>query len=179
MLNCIVVFALVISKSIEFSLKGEFSQSKLESDQYLDFTSIENAYSANNVIAILACLFIPFRFYTLLSHFNFFTPFASLLNVLYRITPGLTTFSALLLVLVLSWNLGFYFFFSAFCFDFKSYVSSLISLIFYNFWESADYAYMVRYSPHSFIFIGTVVVVVIARFTAFVLVVFMGVFMYK
>jgi len=124
-------------------------------------------------------LFVPFRFFTLLSHFKFFTPFATMIKVFYRMTSQLLVFMLIGGIIILTWTLGIYFFFAPYVYNFRNYQSSLIAVILYNFWEEQDYRYMMSNSPHRFIFIGAVCIIIVARYTALVLVVTLGVFIFK
>lgn len=54
-----------------------------------------------------------------------------------------------------------------------------MAVMFYNFWDDEDYMYMISHSPHKFIFIGAVVIVLIGRYSALVLVIALSVFLYK
>ena len=177
--NWIIVFALIISKIIEISLKNDMNNEKLNGIEYVDFSGIEDASSVTNGLAIFACLFIPFRLYTLLSHFKFFAPFATLINIFYRILPGLITFCLIMLVLIVIWTLGIHFFFSSYIFAFKTYFTALVNVVFSNFWEDDDYQYMIMNSPYSILFVCVIIIVQIARYSALTLVIFMGVFLYK
>lgn len=90
--NCIIIVAMLISKMIEFSYEATYNESEFDNNRYIDFSDLEGTTAANNSLAILASLFIPFRFFTLCSHFKFFNPFATLIKVYFRMLGELLVF---------------------------------------------------------------------------------------
>ena len=52
--NCTLVFALIIAKIIEITMKNNMNNEKLNTSEYLDFSGIEDAVSVTNGLAIFS-----------------------------------------------------------------------------------------------------------------------------
>lgn len=178
-LNCILQITMVITKIYEFSIESTFDVNEIDKNEFVNFAPLESTTAVNNSLAILATLFIPFRFFTLCSHFKFFNHFATMIKVYYRMFGQIIMFIVLAIVILISWTAGLYFFFNPYCYKFRNFPISLVSVLLFNFWEDDDYQYMIRSSPHEFIFVGAVIFVLLSRYIAFILIATMGVFLYK
>ena len=64
-LNCLIVISLSISKIIELLIKLDHDQNSIDSSDFVNFNSLQDAIVVTNFFLVLATLFIPFRFFIL------------------------------------------------------------------------------------------------------------------
>ena len=178
-LNCLIVISLSISKIIELLIKLDHDGDSIDSPNFVNFNSLQDAMVVTSFLIILATLFIPFRFFILCSHYNFFKPFSSLLNILFRILPGFITSIIIIMINVVVMSNSFYFLFSPFSEAFSTYGRSFISIIFFDFWNDEDFEFMTVSSPFDIAFMFAIVFVVVSRYGILVFMIIMGVFLYK
>ena len=178
-LNWAWVLALWISKFIELTLEAEFTDEELAKEQYFNFKNLVNIFYANNFIAITCALFIPFRFFTLLSHFKFFAPFWAMIKVFYRMLGGLVTYMIIMAIIIMTWTSALFFFLEPFCFKFRTYQDSIVAVLMLDFWNDDDYQYMIAESQYSYIFSLIIVIVQFLRTSSISLYIALSVFLYK
>lgn len=145
---------------IQISLGSEFTDQKLNSREYVNFDSIVGVQIVTHVLSILSVFFVPFRFFTLCSHFKFFTAIANMLKIYFRMLFGLLTFFIIIMAIVLIWTFPIFMLLSPYCYEFRDYPTSIITVLMKDFWEENDYKFMVRESPYEFLFSIIVITVI-------------------
>ncbi|CAI2387887.1 unnamed protein product [Moneuplotes crassus] len=178
-LNIAFIFGISICKLVQFTLESEFDDDKLNGDKYLNFYSLINIDILLNSLAVICGIFIPFRFFILCSHFQFFKPFAAILAILYRMMAGLMIFIIIFAIFIISWTSVLFFFLQPYLFKFRSFSSSLTAVLIYEFWNDDDYQYLVRREQFTTIFSIIVVIVVFLRISMLCFYISMCVFLYK
>jgi uncharacterized protein (UPF0335 family) len=178
-LNCILIVAMLISKVIEFTLEASYDESRFDREKYFDFSNLKSTTAVNNSLAILCSMFIPFRFFTLCSHFKVFIPFATMIKVYYRMMSQLLTFFIIMALITITYTTALFFFLAPYVNKFGNYWDSLVAIVMLEFWTDNDYQYMLTYSPYKFIFMGIIVMVVLLRITTIVLATTLGVFVFQ
>lgn len=163
-----------------YFVETEFSDEKLTELKYHNFNRLLDFHSANNTLSILSVLFVPFRFFSFLSHRKFFTPMATMIKIYYRMVASLLTYIVLFcLIILLFWTSALFFFLKPYCISFNSYQSALISVVMTNFWEDDDYEYMLAYSSSSFLFSFIIIMVNIGRYSILVLSIALSIYLYN
>ena len=140
-LNCIIILAMIAAKFVETLLRNDYDRVEIDINEFVDFTNLQDAIAVTNMFMVVATFFIPFRFFILCSHYNSFKPFAAILNTLFRVLPGVMSTLLLVIICVLLYAVSFFYVFSPYSEAFKTYGRSLLSLMYENYWEDADYSY--------------------------------------
>ena len=177
-LNIVSIIAFSVAKLVQFSLESNFTN-KISNTQFYNFETLVDINYVANFLAIFSILFVPFRFFTLLSHFKFFTPFATMIKIFYRMLAELGVLILIIAVIILTWTSILYFFLEPFLFKFRTFQDSVMAVILYDFWNDKDYQVLIQESRHSYIFSFIIAIVQLVRSSTLILYIALSVFLYK
>lgn len=80
----------------------------------------------------IACYFLPFRIFSLISWSNYTKSFSRFGSTIYRIFPIITFYLAMIMVLYVAWSIGFFISFHTYMDGFRDFLSAFLSFMFTN-----------------------------------------------
>jgi hypothetical protein len=123
-------------------------------------------------------LFYPFRLFEFISHFSRYQFLVNYLNTLFRLIPAFGVYLVIAVVIFLCWGLGLFIILAPNVFEFSSYLESIASVIYRNFYEIREYNSLLT-SKNSAIYQLVVLITFSIRFLLFTIIIALTSYLYK